>query len=261
MLSSPMLTCRVCATDAGFVKSHIIPEAFFRELRDGQVAPLLIAGAKGQLPKKVPIGVYDREMLCATCEAKFLQWDTYGTETLLTRFDDYFGPLVNSGTTVAYESANVDKLQLLDFLVSVLWRASVSTQFFYNTVNLGPHEGTVLDTMLAHAERAPETFDAVLSRWKDENDDTLPTSGLMNPHREKWGDVNAYRLYLGKIVAYVRVDQRPFARPFADFSLRAPGPCRVINRSLATSKDLGVMRETAVAASRNAQDIRRRRGT
>jgi hypothetical protein len=255
-----MPTCRVCAATAGFVKSHIIPEAFFRELRDGQVAPLLVAGAKDQLPKKAPIGVYDQGMLCAACEEKFLHWDTYGVEVLLSRFEAYFSPILNNGTTVAYETAQVDKQRLLDFLVSVLWRASVSTQPFYKTVMLGPHEGDVLDAMLVHAKHAPAAFDAVLSRWRDEDDDTLPTDGLMNPHREKWGDVNAYRLYLGKIVAYIRVDKRPFAQPFAQFSLRAAGPCRIVTRRLATSRDLRVMRRTAVAADRNLQNIRRRRG-
>lgn len=255
-----MPTCRICAAASGFVKAHIIPEAFFRELREGEVAPLLVAGVKGQFPKRAPIGVYDEELLCSTCESKFLQWDTYGIEKLLTRFDDYFKPLENDGKTVAHEAAEIDKLAILDFLVSVLWRASVSTHNFYKTVDLGPYEQKVLSQMILNQGHAPDSFDAVLSRWMDDDDEILPTTGLMNPHREKWGEVNAYRLYLGKIVAYIRVDQRPFSEPFAHFSLRAPGPCRTISRRLATSKDLKAMRKTVVFSERNRQESRRRRG-
>jgi hypothetical protein len=254
-----MPACRICAATSGFVKSHVIPEAFFREIRDGQVAPLLVAGAKGELPKKAPIGVYDQTILCAACEGKFLHWDTYGVEVLVSRFDSYFSPLVEKGTTVAYESSRVDKLKLLDFLVSVLWRASVSNQNFYRTVNLGPHQVAVFDTMLTFAKPAPAIFDAALSRWRDEDDGILPTEGLLNPHREKWAGINAYRLYFGKVIAYVRVDQRPFEQPFSEFSLRAPGPCRIVTRRLAESKDLKVMRRTAVAADRNLQNKRRNR--
>lgn len=254
-----MPSCRVCGALSGLVKAHIIPAAFFRELRDEQVAPLLVAGAPGVLPKKAPIGVYDTNILCAACEAKFLDWDTYGAETFLARFADYFSPLTNNGTTVAYESQNVEKPRLLDFLVSVLWRASISTQPFYSTVDLGPHEEEVRAAMLISGGSSPPTFDAVLSRWKDEDDDVLPTTGLMNPHRERWGEVNAYRLYLGKVVAYIRVDKRPLQAPFSGFSLRAAGPCRIISRRLATSKDLKAMRHTAVASHCNVQAIKRPR--
>lgn len=243
-----MPNCRICAVTSGFVKAHIIPEAFFRELREGEVAPLLLAGAKGHPPEKAPIGVYDKNLLCSVCESKFLRWDTYGIEKLLTRFDDYFTPLESEGKTIAHEAAVVDKLAVLDFLVSVLWRASVSTHKFYNTVNLGPYEQKVLSQMLLNQGHAPDSFDAVLSRWVDDDDETLPTTGLMNPHREKWGGINAYRLYLGKIVAYIRVDQRPFSEPFAHLSLRAAGPCRIISRHLATSKYLQAMRKTLLVS-------------
>lgn len=253
--------CRICAATTGFIKTHIIPEAFFRELRECQVAPLLVAGVKGELPKKSPIGVYDSELLCANCESKFGRWDDYGIERLLTRFDNYFNPLVADGRVFAHEAIEIDKLEILDFLVSILWRASVSNHPFYKTVNLGPHEHSVLTDMLIGKEHSPDSFDAVLSRWSDDDDQTLPTNALMNPHRERWGEVNAYRLYLGKIVAYVRVDQRPFVEPFANFSLRTLGPCRVISRRLATSNDLKAMRKTIVVAERNRQEFKRSFGS
>lgn len=255
-----MPTCCICSATAGFVKAHIIPEAFFRELREGETAPLLVAGAKGEMPKKSRIGVYDPELLCSKCESKFLPWDTYAIEKLLTRFDDHFKPLVNDGMNVAYEAVNVDKLKILDFLVSVLWRASVSTHPFYNKVILGPHEQTVLSQMLVNYASAPQAFNAVLSRWMDDDDETLPTTAMMNPHREKWDDVNAYRLYLGKIVAYIKVDQRPFTEPFASLSLRASGPCQIVSRRLAMSKDLNVMRKTVFVAERNRREFRNRCG-
>ena len=255
-----MPICRICSATTGFVKSHIIPEAFFRELRDGKETPILVAGAKGNFPKKAPIGVYDNEMLCSACEAKFLQFDTYGIDVLLTRFDEYFRTLRQGEALVGFEGEAVDRLRLLDFLVSVLWRASVSTQPFYQKVDLGPHEQTALGELILAGSGAPDAFDAVLSRWKDDDDDTLPTTGLMNPYRERWGDVNAYRLYLGKIVAYVRVDHRPFSEPFASFSMRSNTPCRVISRRLATSKDLSAMRRTAVTSERNRNAFIARRG-
>ncbi len=251
-----MKVCRACGATAGFVKSHIIPEAFFRELRDGGDSPLLVSGVQGVFPKRAPIGVYDHTILCSTCESKFQALDTYGIEVLLTRFDEHFTPLRKDGATGGFESEGLDKLRLLDFFVSVLWRASVSTQPFYKTVSLGPYERIVLETVVNGLSGAPDAFDAVLSRWKDDDDGELPTTGVMNPHRERWGDVNAYRLYLGKVVAYVRVDRRPFSEQFSAISLRSEGPCRIVSRRLATSKDLDAMRKTAVASDQNLSDFR-----
>lgn len=254
-----MPTCRLCGATSGFVKAHIIPEAFFRELRDGQESPLLIAGTAGHPPRKSPIGVYDQEILCASCEDKFLQWDTYGIDVLLTRFEHFFRPIIYASKTVAYEAQGIDKCKLLDFLVSIMWRASVSSQPFYRTVALGPYEVAIRDELLTQLGHTPLQIDAVFSRWNDEDDGKLPTTGLMNPHRERWDGVNAYRLYLGKVVAYVKFDKRAFSNTFEQFSLRSSAPLRIISRSLASSKDLNAMRKTAIASHKNLGALRSRK--
>lgn len=247
--------CRLCRENSVFVKSHVIPEAFFRELRDGGEIPLLVAGKMGHLPKKAPIGVYDPGILCAPCEARFSSVDSYGIAVLLSKFDDYFKPLHVGDRAVAYQGDEVDTTRLLQFLVSILWRGSVSTQPFYSTVALGPLEQLAREAVFGAT--VPHTFNAVLSRWSDNDDEGLPTTGMMNPLRERWGDVNAYRLYLGKVVAYVKVDQRSFVEPFSSLSLHAGAPCRIISRQLSTSKDLGAMRKTVVTAEKNRERFRR----
>lgn len=253
-----MNRCRLCGANVSLVKSHIIPEAFFRELRSEGEIPLLVAGKEGHLPKRAPIGVYDPELLCAPCESKFSSGDSYGIAVLLSQFERHFKPLHVADRVLAFEGNDVDTTRLLRFLLSILWRASVSTQPFYAAVKLGPHEELAKQSMFESA--VPSTFNAVLSRWGDAEDDTHPTTGVMNPIRERWSDVNAYRLYLGKVVAYVKVDKRNFAEPFASLSLQAGPPCRIVNRKLSTSKDLRAMRKTVAASERNRQLFHRRRG-
>lgn len=253
-----MRQCRLCGTNAKLVKSHIIPEAFFRELRSEGEIPLLVTGREGHFPKKAPIGVYDSELLCSACEALFSSGDSYGIDVLLSQFDRYFNPLHLAERTLAFQGDDVDNIRLLRFLISVLWRASVSTQRFYGAVKLGPHEELAKNSMFESA--TPSTFNAVLSRWDDAEDESHPTTGMMNPHKERWDGVNAYRLYFGKVVAYVKVDKRNFSETFEPLSLQAGSPCRIVNRQLSTSKDLKAMRKTAIAAERNRQLFRRRYG-
>lgn len=246
-----MKPCRLCGGAGTFIQAHVIPEAFFRPLRIKGETPLLVVGVQGALPKRAHIGVYDKKLLCASCETKFSSADTYGTDVLLTGFERHFKELQRENHTIAYEGSGVDKLRLLEFLVSVLWRASASGEAFYKNVRLGVHEKLAKDTLFVSPVFIPSVFDAVLTRWSEVDVDGMPTTAVLNPHREKWGGINAYRIYLGKVVAHIKVDQRPFAQPFASMSLQASGPCRLVTRALSHSKDIVAMQEIVITAESN----------
>ena len=249
-------TCKYCNCRSTFIKAHIIPEAFFRRLRDRDRPPLLVSGREGQIPRRSPIGVYDKCILCSGCEKQFLSMDSYGTDVILSQFQKYFSPILIDGKIVALKSDTLDTNLMLRFLLSVLWRASVSTQPFYERVLLGPYEDAVLRLLTEPGSSIPSAFDAVLSRWDEVETDHLPSRGILNPYRERWDGVNTYRLYFGEVVAYVKVDKRPFNRPFSMLSLQHGVPFHVISRSLATSNDLLAMRRTVQISANNMLTFR-----
>jgi hypothetical protein len=133
-----MPPCTLCGLDRKLIKAHAVPEAFFRELRVNGEVPVLVSGEQGRFLKKAPIGVYDEGILCEVCEPTFGAIDDYGINVLLKDFGTYFKPLSKSGETAGFESTTADPSRLLQFLVSVLWRASMSTHPFYSKVALGP---------------------------------------------------------------------------------------------------------------------------
>jgi hypothetical protein len=247
-----MPPCALCGLNRKLIKAHAIPEAFFRELRiDGEI-PLLVSGAQGQFPKKAPIGVYDEGILCEVCEPTFGRIDDYGINVFLKDFSAHFKPLSQSGQTAGFESATADPSCLLQFLVSVLWRASISTHPFYSKVDLGPLEPLARLAANTPGFKLSEAFDAILSRWKDANED-VPTTAILDPRREKWFGVNAYRLYLGETVAYVKVDAQPFTARMRAISLRSAPPVLVVVREMEKSKDLRAMKRTVRRSHENKQ--------
>ena len=159
-----MPLCRLCGNAGKIVKAHIIPEAFFRVLREGGAAPLIVTGTPNQFPKRSPIGVYDEGILCDACEPKFDRFDHYGVETLLIRLDELFQPISHQGEIAAYQAIGVDQKLLMQFLLATLWRASISTHSFYRRVSLGPLEEIARRAILDPEEPVPEAFNAVLSR-------------------------------------------------------------------------------------------------
>lgn len=74
-------------------------------------------------------GVYDSEILFEECEKKFSEFDRYGWEILGPMAVDGPPPGLNLGNDVFKIDRDTDKLRR--FILSVLWRASVSKNPFY----------------------------------------------------------------------------------------------------------------------------------
>ena len=79
-------------------------------------------------------------------------------------------------------------------------------------------------------------FATLFSVW--DAADSVPL--MMDPLAERWDGVRAYRFYLGRFVAYIKVDQRSFSEQLAKGALTPDGPLHVVSRQFAGSKDLRV---------------------
>lgn len=257
-----MTPCRRCGQTRKLIKAHAIPEAFFRDARGATSDLLLLSGAGEHLPKMARLGVYDTTILCAECEALFGAIDTYGAQALTSAaLDQRFTPTSNGGEIIGYESANLDPLRVLRFLIAVLWRASVSRHPFYQAVNLGPLEPAALCFGL-NGGAVASVFDAVLSRWKSAAGDREPKTIIMDPRPERWdGGVRGYRLYLGNVVAYVKVDSRPFMdQSFRDLGLAENPLVMIVARDQAESSDFKAMMRTVFKSHLHEEAFRRARG-
>lgn len=250
-----MPVCRSCGKSSALVRAHVIPEAFFRQIRQDNEAPLLVTSVKGHFPRRAPIGVYDSNILCSDCEERLGAADSYGAMVLLNQFDLHFKPLVKDNNVVAFESRFIKSELLLKFFVSVIWRASLSNKPFYQHVSLGAHEAVARDIALSVEPLEFGGFDVVMSKWRLDSSKTAFIPTLLDPRRERWSGVNAYRLYLGNLIAYVKVDSRPFSPAFRGLSLRSGSVVRVITRAFESSSDLAALIHTARQSHRNSENF------
>jgi hypothetical protein len=251
-----MQPCQMCGLPSKLVKAHIIPEAFFRAFRPDGESLTLLTSTPGNFPKRAPIGVYDSEILCEPCERRFDQVDDYGIQVLLTQFHDNFTEVAASGAPVAHQSMNVNQGQILRFLLAVLWRASVSKHPFFGRVSLGPLESIARNTLMNPEGEIPQVFAALLSRWTCTDENRSIAQAVMCPFRERWQGVNAYRLYLGEVVAYVKVDSQPFTPPLRAHALPTSPVLSLIIRNLEDSKDLKSMIHTVRRSDANVELMR-----
>lgn len=250
--------CRYCGQLKPLVKAHIIPEAFFRAIGTGKNAPILVTDrSDSPFPKRIPIGIYDNEILCDCCERKFDRLDAYGTKTLLhTLRGEALKPIRHKSLVIGFEASGIDQEFLLRFFTATLWRASVSRNLVFDRVSLGARYEVLAKE--AVSERALSLdFGAVLATFKSpEGKDR--SIGLMDPIRQRYGGVNVYRFYFGPYHAHIKVDRRPFEPTLRVAALCQSSRLRIVRRDFNGSKDFEAMKLAAVGQHRNSIDARQR---
>jgi hypothetical protein len=195
----------------------------------------MVTNTQGVFPKKIPIGVYDQTIVCEPCERCFSDCDSYAAQLLLNRFNEFEEVCEGSNRRLTgYVLANVDYRLLKLFAIALLWRASVSSHSFFSGVQLGPFEEKAREMLVRGDPSDAATFSTLFSVWDDSE------SLIMDPFAERWDGVRSYRFYLGRFVAYIKVDSRPFPELLARAALTPEGPLHVISRELARSQDFRV---------------------
>ena len=204
-----MPKCRLCGRErVCLVNAHVIARSFFKIVR-GKGDYSVGMEAKRGSPLKTPYyqaGVADTSILCEECERKFTKWDTYGFEILsISRGAADAIASSKDGTHLAIPIENLDYDRFILFILSVLWRASVSSILFYRNVNLGPFEEPIREALWNN--RAPEPAEYVVMLGTSLNQ-RYPNV-ILRPERCRPDNIHFYRLFFPNYFAHVKADNRP----------------------------------------------------
>jgi hypothetical protein len=239
--------CKLCGTDTRLVRSHVIPKSLW-ELDGTKSPPRLITNTSSVYPKRVPMGVYDQTIVCERCERKFSAADDYAADFFVKQANPFKEVRDDNGRLTGYLVHNYDYGLLKLFFIAVLWRAGVSSHPMFARVRLGPFEALARDMLFRGEPGDPGIFATMISVWRDADGPLL-----MDPFPERLFEVLTYRFYLGRFVAYIKVDRRAFPEPFVKAALCRDGPLHIVSRDLAASKESRVMNRVIDA---NAQYVK-----
>lgn len=111
--------CRLCDQQDTLCKSHIVPNSFVKRIKDGD--PQLVAVVVKESPKaRKTNGDVTKYLLCSACEQLLERsYEKYGTRLFVETAEIH-----ETSTHVLFTKFDYEKYFL--FVVSILWRASVS---------------------------------------------------------------------------------------------------------------------------------------
>ncbi len=187
-------------------KSHIIPKAFFNY--DGANDRLLVG--KNEHKKRRPIGSYDSNILCLDCEKAYCHIDSKAHDILINIFDESLILFQDSKDILAFQISKSYEKTIKQFLLYVLWRASVSKLPEFKNVKLGPYENKIKHALIENKDFLLDEFSFLAVK-------------VANP----FGHFYPYRSDTKK-VPYYRLDFADYSFEIKVSNKRTPSPLRIL---------------------------------
>jgi len=188
------------------VDAHVIPRSFFKVTRGTGKHSILLGVDEKKLDKKFKqAGVSDKTILCEQCERLFGPYDKHAYEAItemLNSKEIYRDELGNPCAYIA-KKANYSRFKL--FILSVLWRASVSSIEFYEGIKLGIHEDRIQEMLTNSNPGTKHDYPFICFHQTGQH---YPSTVLQS-FQQRIDGVNFCRLYLPhSLIFLIKVDSR-----------------------------------------------------
>jgi len=208
--------CNLCLQEKQLItKSHIIPDFMYQDLFDDKHKMLSFnpyERAKGEgYIKKPSTGEYEGEILCADCD-----------NSILGSYEDYASKAIYGGQLHANEcptftnyknqagieftlckNLNYQKFKI--FLLSILWRASISSRKFFSDISLGPHEEIIRKMIFVGNASEVDNYPIFMMTYI--NDKSMPRDFVSQPQKRKTKDgFTTYIFFIGGLIYFFYVN-------------------------------------------------------
>ncbi len=220
--------CNLCGTVKKLCKAHIIPKSFYYGLRKNNEIPYLYSVGLSIHPKRIRVGIYDNNILCLECDHTIGKFDCYAAELLLQpsyNIIDYKDEKFIKIDTFNY-------IQLKIFLLSVVWRASITSIDIFSSIYLGEYE-SIIKAIIAESKLLyDEYFSCILIKYDSELANNIP-----NPEMRNFNGINYCRLRMAQYLFIIKIDKRPFDVEFIKYIMKPEKPLMIVYKSFKNSSD------------------------
>lgn len=146
------MTCALCHREEPLRNSHVIPEFMYTPLYDDKHRFHVLSSTDANRNQWKQKGLRE-QLLCGDCEEQLSEHERYVS-------------LLFSGRirVISERNGNLVRIRGIDyrhfkiFGLSILWRAGVSRQQFFDDVTLGPHEEPLRQLVLTNDPGKPDKY-------------------------------------------------------------------------------------------------------
>lgn len=182
--------CKLCKLEKPLLnKSHIIPEFMYKSLFDNghklnKLIPVELFKGQGRI-ERLSSGEYEGGLLCKECDNTIIGgYETYARNALYANEGDYSDlpectNFITTGGVKYTRCGNLHYKEFKLFLLSILWRASISSRDAFNRVKLGPYEEPIRQMIYKGDPKEALVFPILMMSWI--NDKSFPTDVIMPP--------------------------------------------------------------------------------
>jgi hypothetical protein len=146
------MQCALCLKDGQLRDSHILPEFLYESLYDDKHR-LQVLSAEPSEPNSLRQKGLKERLLCDACEQSLSVWEGYARKVIRGEL-----PLTMTGEGSLIRIEGLDYRSFKLFQLSILWRAGVSRQRFFEYVALGRHQEQLRSLLLNGDPGSPDRY-------------------------------------------------------------------------------------------------------
>jgi hypothetical protein len=248
--NSPVLKCRGLNCECtNLIDAHIIPKGFARFIRGDQHNMTLtlenVARAKKQL------GYSDKGILCADCDHKLGElYDDYAINVCRS-FQEKHTVLRDN----VFELSGVDGDRFARFVLSILWRGSISSLPDYGSVKLGKYENIARDILFGAKPLSSLTdYQVLIARYKSRYFDPIKFYSI--PVEAPFNGMHSYGFGLAGFRIMSKLDPKPLQPEWAEFILNGSTVMRGFFIEIESTTEFQKMAQIQVAhINRSLNDL------
>lgn len=226
------MICKLCGKDKKLVKAHIIPKSFYEVKTYGKKTPSLLSNSQSFNPIRRPVGIYDEEILCGDCEGKFDKCDDYAFKKLILERESAQVIVDSNGDEFALMQKEYNYKLIREFILSLLLRAELTTDFFFQHVKLGPYRRKLIDYFNGKYILNGNMFSTYFFYYKEIKSGPL----IVPPGKMNISDINFYHFHLGRLGFCIKVDNRSAPKYLDKILIKSNHPLIIVRKNFEGSQ-------------------------
>lgn len=230
MANKPKKLCALCGKNYDLQNSHIIPKWCYKNSFN-EKHQLKIATSPDLFIKAMQDG-FKEYLLCKECEGIFSEIEGYASRILI-------GSAIDQDRVFAYQLNNIDAIKIKRFLLSIVWRCSVSSQKVFSNINVGEHHSRVLQRILLSKDSIdPQSYPTLVYRLVDKRNDNIKDL-IRTPTTERIYGYKCARILFSGYLFHIFVTSHRVPAEWEAWVLKNNGVMRVQRTNIANLEWLG----------------------